>query len=360
MASKSVTTTPLRNKETMRTLAAAAFGGLIGILAVAVQGQPAQQQPLAPAAIERADAVLAETRKAMGGDKLDGGADDRGHRPDAPRARRQPRADRVRDRHRAARQVRPQGRGAGGRERADVDRIRRQRPHPVPAGAGGPGTARRTAGRVPPCPGRTRACRRRPLPSSSRRSARRGCTTTKQDFARLALGLFAVNARDVSADVRLRGAGGGAARHRRRARRARRRATSRSRLFVASDTHLPIMVSWQAPPTGVVVTTPGAAAAATGRPGRRFRRCARAAGGCERRGISDEYTKAGGRAAPEGAGHAGRIPALLRRLPRRRRREAAVPPAARDRRRTPPRKPRSIASASTRRSIPGSSPFRNS
>ena len=30
-----------------------------------------------------------------------------------------------------------------------------------------------------------------------------------------------------------------------------------ARLFVASDTHLPIMLSWQAPPTNVIVTTPG-------------------------------------------------------------------------------------------------------
>ena len=30
-----------------------------------------------------------------------------------------------------------------------------------------------------------------------------------------------------------------------------------ARLFIASDTHLPIMLSWQAPPTNVVVTTPG-------------------------------------------------------------------------------------------------------
>lgn len=54
----------------MRKLALAAFGGLFGVLLAAVQAQPAQQQPLTPAAIERAEAVLADTRKAMGGDKL--------------------------------------------------------------------------------------------------------------------------------------------------------------------------------------------------------------------------------------------------------------------------------------------------
>ena len=29
-----------------------------------------------------------------------------------------------------------------------------------------------------------------------------------------------------------------------------------ARLFLQGDTHLPVMVSWQAPPTGVVITTP--------------------------------------------------------------------------------------------------------
>ena len=33
-----------------------------------------------------------------------------------------------------------------------------------------------------------------------------------------------------------------------------------ARLFIHTETHLPIMVSWQAPPTAVVVTTPGQAA----------------------------------------------------------------------------------------------------
>jgi len=30
-----------------------------------------------------------------------------------------------------------------------------------------------------------------------------------------------------------------------------------ARLFIQHDTHLPIMVSWQAPPTSVILTTPG-------------------------------------------------------------------------------------------------------
>jgi hypothetical protein len=77
----------------------------------------------------------------------------------------------------------------------------------------------------------------------------------KQDFARLTLGLFAnsletfpltfsfaarAEAPQGTADVLdVRGPGNFTA-----------------RLFLAGDTHLPIMVSWQAPPTGVVFTTP--------------------------------------------------------------------------------------------------------
>ncbi len=54
----------------MRKLAAAAFGGLTrNPRCVAVQARAGTAQPLAPAAIERAEGILAETRKAMGGDK---------------------------------------------------------------------------------------------------------------------------------------------------------------------------------------------------------------------------------------------------------------------------------------------------
>src|SRR5262245_22595914 len=79
----------------MRTLAAA-FSGLFGLLVLTVQAQPQQQPvpppaspdappgrgvpqgragalpPLAPAAIERAEGILAEARKAMGGEKATG------------------------------------------------------------------------------------------------------------------------------------------------------------------------------------------------------------------------------------------------------------------------------------------------
>jgi hypothetical protein len=80
--------------------------------------------------------------------------------------------------------------------------------------------------------------------------------SAKQEFARLALGFFAntlaaypltfsyaarAEAPQGSADVLdVKGEGNFAV-----------------RLFVHADTHLPIMVSWQAPPTNVIITTPG-------------------------------------------------------------------------------------------------------
>ena len=39
------------------------------------------------------------------------------------------------------------------------------------------------------------------------------------------------------------------------------------KLFIASDTRLPIMITWQAPPTAVIVTTPSQPAPATIAPG---------------------------------------------------------------------------------------------
>jgi hypothetical protein len=80
--------------------------------------------------------------------------------------------------------------------------------------------------------------------------------TTKQDFARLGLGIFAntlasfpmtfayaarAEAPQGTADVLdVKGPGNFAA-----------------RLFIHGETHLPVMISWQAPPTNVIVTTPG-------------------------------------------------------------------------------------------------------
>jgi hypothetical protein len=90
--------------------------------------------------------------------------------------------------------------------------------------------------------------------------------TVKQDFARLSLGMFAASpvaypltfgyaaqaaAPQGTADVLdVRGEDNFAL-----------------RLFIHSETRLPIMVSWQAPPTGVVMTTPGQPQPATIAPG---------------------------------------------------------------------------------------------
>jgi hypothetical protein len=80
-------------------------------------------------------------------------------------------------------------------------------------------------------------------------------TTVKQDFARLALGLFAASpaspltfsyaamaeAPQGRADVLdVKGEGGFTLRY-----------------FVNNETHLPIMVTWTTPPTNVIVTAPG-------------------------------------------------------------------------------------------------------
>ena len=105
-----------------------------------------------------------------------------------------------------------------------------------------------------------------PNPQAVDAQRRQRLTTIKQDFVRLALGMFANStpaypltfgyaaqaaAPQGTADVLdVRGEGNLAL-----------------RFFVHSDTRLPIMVSWQAPPAGVVVTTPGQPPPATIAPG---------------------------------------------------------------------------------------------
>jgi hypothetical protein len=141
-----------------------------------------------------------------------------------------------------------------------------------PAGRGGapggapPGLAGRPGG-PPPAAGGAPAGPP-PPPSPAQLEAQRNArvTTAKQEFARLALGLLAssldtypmtfayaaqAQAPQGTADVLdVRGEGNFSA-----------------RLFIATDTHLPIMLSWQAPPAGVVVTTPGQPAPRTVAPG---------------------------------------------------------------------------------------------
>ncbi len=231
------------------------------------QGAPppggGQAAPPSPAAIERAGQVLSETRTALGGAKLAAVTSIL-----ATGRTRRVRGDNlvpiefevaielpdkyVRKDEVPAEESDPTSTGFAGTEIIQF---------PVPAAgrgagpAGGAGAAGRPGG--PPGAGGAAAGPPAP-PSPAQLEAQRNArlTTAKQDFARLALGLFAnslaaypmtfayaaqAQAPQGTADVLdVRGDGNFTA-----------------RLFIASDTHLPIMLSWQAPPTGVVVTTPG-------------------------------------------------------------------------------------------------------
>jgi hypothetical protein len=146
----------------------------------------------------------------------------------------------------------PAGRASGGGAVA---------PPPAAGRPGGaaPGAAAAAGGRPggPPAP---------PTPAQLEAQRNARLLTAKQDFARFALGLLAASldtypltfayaaqaqAPQGTADVLdVRGEGNFSV-----------------RFFIATDTHLPIMVSWQAPPTGVVVVTPGQPAPRTVAPG---------------------------------------------------------------------------------------------
>ena len=306
-------------------LAAGALAGFLCAIAVAVEAQP--QQPPAPAppgpaappgrggparwAAEprcrrwrprRSSApkrILAETRKAMGGDKFDGHANDRGDGPHAARARRQPRPDRIRDQHRAARQVRPQGRGARGREPADIHGVRRQRDRPVSTGSRGTrawrrssASARRTRSRRRP--GRSARGRTRPggaTDPGTARSAAGGSPHDSQAGVRAAdARAAAVHARNVSAHVRLRGSGSRAARHRRRPRRSRRRqlrGPSLPRLRHETADHDQLAGATDGGPR----QDARGGRASLGPPGRRDRRRSSAAGAARAPKPPREYTK---------------------------------------------------------------------
>ena len=225
---------------------------------------PAPQPPLAPAAVERAGQILAEARKAMGGDKLAGVTSIL-----VTGQTRRVRGDNlvpiefeiaielpdkyVRKDEVPAEESEPTSTGFTGSEVI-------QFPLPPAGRPGGPaptppaGAAGRPGG--PPAPS--------PAQLEAQQTAR--LNNAKQDFARLALGIFAdslatypmtfgyaaqAQAPQGTADVLdVRGP-----------------ANFTARLFIATDTHLPIMLSWQAPPSGVVVTTPGQPAPRTVAPG---------------------------------------------------------------------------------------------
>jgi hypothetical protein len=251
-------------------LAIVAAGGLLthevtaqavppqGGTAPARAGGAAEPAP-SPAAIERAAQVLAGTRTAMGGPALDGVKS-----VVATGRTRRVRGDNlvpiefeiaielpdkyVRKDEVPAEESEPTSTGFNG---ADVIQF------PVP-GAG------RSAGPAAQPPGRPGG----PAPTPEQLAAQRASrlVAAKQEFARLALGLFAnspatypltfsfageAQAPQGTADVLdVRGAGNFAV-----------------RFFIARDTHLPIMLSWQAPPTNVIVLTPGQPAPRTVAPG---------------------------------------------------------------------------------------------
>jgi hypothetical protein len=231
----------------------------------APQGRGAALPPLAPSAIERAASILSETRKAMGGDKL------AAVRTLVTTGRtRRVRGDNlvpiefeinvelpdkyIRKDEVPAEESQPTSTGFVGNEVVQVPE--------APMGRGRPGGPGPAAG--PPPGGRGPAAPPTPEQLEAQRAAR--LLNAKQEFARLMLGLTAASletypltfgyaaqaaAPQGTADVLdVRGAGNFAL-----------------RLFIASDTKLPIMISWQAPPTAVIVRTPGQPPPATVAPG---------------------------------------------------------------------------------------------
>jgi hypothetical protein len=237
---------------------------------------PPQPPPPSPAAMERAGQILAEAHKAMGGDKLKGitsvlvTGQTRRVRGDnlvpiefeiaIELPDKYVRKDEV-----PAEESEPTSTGFIGTEVI-------QFPAPPAGRAGGPPAPAAPPAGAPGAPGAPPAAGRPggppPAPSPAQLEAQRTArlNTAKQEFARLALGLFAdslatfpmtfayaaqAQAPQGTADVLdVRGP-----------------ANFTAKLFIASDTHLPILLSWQAPPTGVVVTTPGQPAPRTIAPG---------------------------------------------------------------------------------------------
>jgi hypothetical protein len=217
------------------------------------QGPPQPPAP-SPAAVERASQLIAETRKAMGGDKLASLTSIL-----VTGRTRRVRGDNlvpiefeiaiempdkyVRKDEVPAEESDPTSTGFAAAEIIQFP----VPPAGRPGGPGGPPAAAPPGGR-PGAPAPT------PEQLAAQRAAR--LNTAKQDFARLMLGLvpgsldtfpmtfaYAAQAQapQGNADViDVRGPGNFTA-----------------RLFVHSETHLPIMLSWQAPPSGVVLTTPG-------------------------------------------------------------------------------------------------------
>jgi len=260
---------------TMKALACPSLGmAAIAIVAAAVltsaqipqpPAAPPPSVPAAPAAesVKRAEQVLAEARKAMGADKL----------AQIKTLTASGRTKRIRGNNLVpiefetlielpdkyvridefpAEDTDPTSAGFNGEALI-------QNPPPQAMPAGGRGMP---PGMTPPgMAGGTPGGGRGPMPDPRRARV----TSLKQDYARLALGLFAASpaypltfswaavaeAPQGSADV-LDAKGEG---------------TFALRFFVHADSHLPIMVSWTTPPTNVIVTVPGQPPPATVAPG---------------------------------------------------------------------------------------------
>jgi hypothetical protein len=258
------------------------------------RGAAAQTPPPSAAAIERASQVLADTRKAMGGDKLAAVTtvvatgrtrrvrgdnlvpiefeiaielpDKYVRKDEVPAEESEPTSTGFVGEDIIQYPAPPAGRGGPGAPAgAPPPGGRAGAPAPAPAAApaAAPGAAPAAgtpaapagpgAPAAPAGPG-GRAGMTPEQMAAMQRSAR--LNTTKQDFARLGLGLFAntlttfpmtfayaarAEAPQGTADVLdVKGPGNFTA-----------------RLFIHGETHLPVMISWQAPPTNVIVTTPG-------------------------------------------------------------------------------------------------------
>jgi hypothetical protein len=204
---------------------------------------PAPAPPPSPAAIERASAILAEARKAMGGPALDG----------LKTLTASGRTRRVRGNNLVPIEFEL------GIELPDKyfrkDEFPAEDTDPTSLGFNGESLVQTPAPVAPP-PGSRPGGPPPPTPAQIEAQRKTRVNGVKQDFVRFALGMFATSfetypltfafaaqaeAPQGRADVLdVTGAGG-----------------FKLRFLIHSETHLPIMVSWQLPPTNVIMRVPG-------------------------------------------------------------------------------------------------------
>jgi hypothetical protein len=236
----------------VRTAVTAAGLALLAVTAAAQSPQRGAAPPPSPQAVERAAQVVADARKAMGGDKLAAlqtlvatGRTQRVRGNNLVPIEFEMALERpdkfVRKDEVPAEESGPTTTGFAG------DDVIQTGAPPAPGGGSGRG-----AGPATGAAGSAGA----PTPEQVAAQRKAQLLAARQEFARLALGLlldslpaypvtFAFAAQAAApqgtADVLdVTGEGNFSA-----------------RLFINHETHLPIMVSWQAPPTSVILTTPG-------------------------------------------------------------------------------------------------------